>query len=264
MIVFYLLLYIPAVLLFGHLLLTQKSHASMILWTTWLLQTYVWRDDECGQKVMDAMIRAVKNGVSVRILIDEMGSYHTDKSFFDEFKEAGGKFSFVNTVQTRRTRFFFNLRNHRKLCLIDGKTGYVGGMNIGNEYAGKTIGPWTDLQMRFSGPVLCHLQNSFSEDWFFATEEKLDEERYIPLNGEGPSEIPAVMVHSGPDRREPAYLKSFNLVCSAARERLDVFTPYFVPDPSILITLQTACARGVRVRMMIPTLNEHKYMVDIN
>ena len=346
------LLYAAAIVLFGHLLLSQKSHASMILWTTWLfvfpplgiplylvlgtekirkkpfadvslmeipetglpdastvpdlleflnhvdrsklstmsqpellwggeafyeallqsfeqaddfihMQTYVWRDDECGSKVMEGLIQAVKRGVTVRLLIDEMGSYHTEKSFFDPFKEAGGHFSFVNTVQTRRTRFFFNLRNHRKLCLVDGKTGFVGGMNIGNEYAGKSIGPWTDLQMRFTGPILCHLQNSFSEDWLFATKETLNDSRYVPLQDETPAAVPAVMVQSGPDGREPVYLKSFNLVCSAARKRLDIYTPYFVPDPSILVTLQTACARGVRVRMMIPTLNEHQYMVDI-
>ncbi|WFB36655.1 cardiolipin synthase [Kiritimatiellota bacterium B12222] len=338
--------------LFAHLLLSRKSHASMILWTTWLflfpflgiplylvlgtesirkkglkpfepeahsengkpdeaqvpdllnhlqrvrrsalstmstpellwggdafydrlvsdiqnaqtflhIQMYVWRDDKEGAKVLKALIDAVHRGVEVRMLVDEMGSYHTADKFFQSFREAGGQFSYTNTVQTRRSRFFFNLRNHRKLCLIDGQTAYVGGMNVGKEYAGRAIGPWTDLQMRFSGPVLLALQDSFAEDWNFATGECLEGEKYYPLEQAPAAKIPTVMVQSGPDVREPIYLKSFNLICGAAKERLDVFTPYFVPDPSILVTLQTAAARGVRVRMMIPTLNEHKYMVDI-
>ncbi|MDF3131069.1 cardiolipin synthase [Kiritimatiellaeota bacterium B1221] len=338
--------------LFAHMLLSRKSHASMILWTTWLflfpflgiplylvlgtesirkrglkpfepeahsekgkpddaevsdllrhlqnvkrsalstmtrpellwggdhfydqltedirnaqnfvhMQTYVWRDDEEGRKVIDALIDAARRGVEVRLLVDEMGSYHTANKFFDPFQEAGGQFSYTNTIQTRRSRFFFNLRNHRKLCLVDGRIGYVGGMNVGKEYAGRAIGPWTDLQMRFTGPVLLPLQDSFGEDWNFATGERLEDKKYFPLEEENAAEIPAVMVQSGPDVREPIYLKSFNLICGSATKKLDVFTPYFVPDPSILVTLQTAAARGVRVRMMIPTLNEHKYMVDI-
>jgi cardiolipin synthase len=226
-------------------------------------QTYVWRKDEDGVRVRDALCGAARRGVEVRAMTDEFGSMKTDRSFFKPLEEAGGQFSWYSTVQTRRSRFFFNLRNHRKLTLIDGKTAYVGGMNIGKEYAGRQIGPWTDLQMRFSGPILLNLENSFAEDWLFATREKLDSTVYYPAAEASPAELPVVMVQSGPDEPEQSYLKSFNLLCNAARKQLDLFTPYFVPNEHLLVTLQTAAVRGVRVRMMIPTLNEHKYMVDI-
>lgn len=228
------------------------------------IQTYVWRPDEEGQRVLDAACRAAERGVEVRVMTDEFGSMKTDRKFFKPLEENGGEFSWYSTVQTRRSRFFFNLRNHRKVNIIDGTIGYVGGMNIGKEYTGRDIGPWTDLQLRFTGPVLLDLEDSFAEDWLFATRQRLDDERYYP----GPSEkegaeIPLSVVQSGPDQLDPSYLKSFNLICNAAQERLDLFTPYFVPNENLLITIQTAVARGVRVRLLIPTLNEHQYMVDI-
>jgi len=226
------------------------------------IQTYVWREDEEGVKVRDALVEAAKRGVEVRVMTDEFGSMKTDRDFFDPLTEAGGVFSWYSTVQTRRSRFFFNLRNHRKVNIIDGKIAYVGGMNIGKEYAGRQIGPWTDLQMRFTGPVLLDLSDSFAEDWHFATGQRLDEDRFYPPP-EGEASNPVVVIPSGPDELDPSYLKSFNLICNAAKKRLDLFTPYFVPNENLMITIQTAAARGVRVRLMIPTLNEHMYMVDI-
>lgn len=227
------------------------------------IQTYVWRQDADGQKVMAALCRAAARGVEVRVMTDEIGSIRTDRAFFQQLEQAGGEFSWYSTIQTRRSRFFFNLRNHRKLKLIDGAVAYVGGMNIGKEYAGREIGPWTDLQMRFSGPVLLDLEDSFAEDWLFATRERLNDARYYPESSTESADIPVAVVQSGPDKLDPSYLKSFNLICNAATTRLDLYTPYFVPNDNMLITIQTAAARGVRVRLMIPTLNEHQYMVDI-
>lgn len=227
------------------------------------IQTYVWRQDAEGRKVMDAVCRAAVRGVEVRVMTDEFGSMKSDRKFFKRIEEAGGRFSWYSTVQTRRSRFFFNLRNHRKLNIIDGKIAYVGGMNIGKEYAGRQIGPWTDLQMRFTGPVLSDLEDSFAEDWFFATRHRLDDDRYYPPSEAPEADIPLAVVQSGPDKLDPSYLKSFNLICNSAKKRLDLYTPYFVPNENLLITIQTAVARGVRVRLLIPTLNEHMYMVDI-
>jgi cardiolipin synthase len=225
------------------------------------LQVYVWRDDDEGREVMAAVCRAARRGVTVRVIVDEMGSFYTKKEFFTALKDAGASFAWTSTVRTRFLRFFFNLRNHRKIIIVDGLAGYVGGMNIGKEYAGKAIGPWTDLQMRFTGPVLHLLQDSFAEDWQFATLETLEDKSYYPDPSE--PEFPVVVVSSGPDELDPSYLKSFNLICNSAQKTLDLFTPYFVPNENILITIQTATARGVRVRLLIPTLNEHMYMVDI-
>ena len=347
-----ILVHAGGLVLFGHLLLSRKSHASLILWTLWLLlfpllgiplylvlgtekinrremerfratrhthnsnaipenvdhvldalrhvnghelctmarpellwdgdayydallrdieqaqrfvhiQTYVWREDESGERLLDALCNAARRGVEVRILLDEVGSMKTSRSFFGPLEEAGGYFSWYSTVQTRRSRFFFNLRNHRKVNVVDGKVAYVGGMNIGEEYAGRGIGPWQDLQMRFEGEVLRTLENTFAEDWSFATREQLNDARYYPEQPPAGDHFPAVVVKTGPDKADLSFLKCFSILCHAARERLDVFTPYFVPNEHLLVTLEIAAARGVRVRLMIPTLNEHMYMVDI-
>jgi len=226
------------------------------------MQTYVWRNDDEGRMVMAALCRAADRGVTVRVITDEMGSFSTNKEFFQPLKKAGGHFSWNSTVHTRRFRFFFNFRNHRKLILLDGRTAYLGGMNIGKEYAGRAIGPWTDLQMRFSGPILHVLQDSFAEDWHFSTLEQLNDlNRYYPASPEG--ELPVTTLPSGPDQQDASYLITFQMICSVATKRLDLFTPYFVPSQNILIAIQAAAIRGVRVRLMIPTLNEHMYMVDI-
>lgn len=225
------------------------------------MQTYVWRNDNEGRQVLAALCNAAGRGVTVRLIIDEMGSFNTDAEFFKPLIKAGGHFTWTSTVRTRHFRFFFNLRNHRKLILLDGQTAYVGGMNVGQEYTGRGIGPWTDLQMRFSGQVLHLLQDSFAEDWQFSTLEQLEDRRYYPEVTEGT--VPATLIASGPDHQDGSYLISFHMICNAAKKKLDLFTPYFVPNEHLLISIQAAAIRGVRVRLMIPTLNEHMYMVDI-
>jgi cardiolipin synthase A/B len=227
------------------------------------IQTYVWREDDSGIRLLDSLCAAVRRGVEVRILLDEMGSVKTARDFFDPLEEEGGRFRWYSTVQTRRSRFFFNLRNHRKINIIDGRIAYIGGMNIGEEYAGRVIGPWQDLQMRFRGPVVKALENTFAGDWSFATRERLDDRTYYPDTPRPAGVFPVAVVQTGPDKADLSFLKVFSLLCREAGERLDVFTPYFVPNEHLLVTLQITAARGVRVRLLIPTLNEHMYMVDI-
>lgn len=224
-------------------------------------QTYVWRNDEEGRMVLAALCRAAVRGVMVRVITDEIGSFSTKEEFFRPLLNAGGYFSWNSTVRIRHFRFFFNFRNHRKLILVDGRIAYLGGMNIGKEYAGRAIGPWTDLQMRFSGPVLHLLKNSFAEDWHFSTLEQLEDYSHSPALPEG--DIPVTILPSGPDQQDASYLITFQMICNTAQKKLDLFTPYFVPNQNILIAIQAAAIRGVRVRLLIPTLNEHMYMVDI-
>jgi len=227
------------------------------------IQTYVWRNDESGTRLLDRLCAAARRGVEVRVMLDEMGSVKTPHDFFDPLKEAGGQFSWYSTVQTRRSRFFFNLRNHRKINIVDGKIAFVGGMNIGEEYAGRGIGPWQDLQMRFDGPIVRDLENTFAGDWSFATRERLDDRKFYPDLPVPDSPFPAAGVGTGPDRQDRPFLKVFSLLCREAAETMDVFTPYFVPNEHLLVMLQITAARGVKVRLLIPTLNEHMYMVDI-
>jgi len=227
------------------------------------IQTYVWRDDDSGNRLLESLCAASNRGIEVRVMLDEMGSVKTPHDFFDPLEEAGGSFQWYATVQTRRSRFFFNLRNHRKVNIIDGKVAYVGGMNIGEEYAGRGIGPWQDLQMRLRGPIILELENTFAGDWSFATRERLDDRKFYPEVPLPDESFPAAVVQTGPDRADRPFLKVLSLLCREATETMDLFTPYFVPNEHLLVMLQVTAARGVRVRLLIPTLNEHMYMVDI-
>lgn len=229
-------------------------------------QTFLWRDDAHGRAFRDALIAAAKRGVQVRVLADELGCLKLKEVFFKPLVEAGGEFSWYLTVHPRRNRYFFNLRNHRKIQIIDGERAFVGGMNIGSEYDSQSsIGRWDDTQMEVRGPVVRQLQQRFHDDWQFATGQSYEDED-PPMEPERlthADRIPAIVVDSGPDHEESAFLKTFVLFCNAAKTRLDLFTPYFSPDASMLLAIQLAAARGVRVRLMIPTKNEHQYMVDI-
>ena len=244
---------------YSHLLAAIESARDFVH-----VQTYVFRPDDAGDRFLEALCRAARRGVEVRLIVDEIGSAKTRSRYFDRLREAGGRFSWCQTVQPLRNRYFFNLRNHRKIQVVDGKTAYVGGMNFGIEYEGRdpNVGPWRDMQIAVEGPVVDALQTVFATDWAFATDEPLAPERYAGRPGKEAS-IPVAVVNSGPDTTERPFLKTFILACNHARERLDIFTPYFAPEDSVIVAMQLAARRGVRVRMLIPTPNEHQYMVDI-
>ncbi len=227
-------------------------------------QTYVFRMDSAGDRILKALCEAAERGVEVRLLVDEIGSASTRTRYFNPLVAAGGKFSWCMTIQPLRNRYFFNLRNHRKIQIVDGEIAYVGGMNFGTEYEGKSkdVGPWRDMQMAIRGSVVDALQSVFATDWTFATEEWLSDSRYTGRSTEE-SKIPVTVVNSGPDEPDRSFLKTFILACNHAKERLDIFTPYFGPEDSVILAMQLAARRGVRVRMLIPTPNEHQYMVDI-
>lgn len=227
-------------------------------------QTYVWRPDDVGRRFLDALVRAAKRGVEVRLLVDELGSPEAKDAFFAPLVKAGGQFSWCLTVHPRRNRYFFNLRNHRKIQLIDSRIGFVGGMNIGKEYEGRNedVGPWSDMQLSVSGPVLNELQITFIDDWAFATGEKVEGDQYW-ASVKAEESVPGAVIRSGPDNIDQVFLMSFIYLCNHAKKRVDLFTPYFAPDDPMLLAICMAAERGVRVRMMIPTLNEHQYMIDL-
>jgi cardiolipin synthase len=150
------------------------------------------------------------------------------------------------------------------LQIIDGATAYTGGLNIGDEYLGKvaSIGDWIDLFAVLRGPVVGDLQEGFLDDWFFATAKSFDVAEYF-ARGSAESGLPLAIVRSGPDNLYYSFQKAFINLCNHAQTTLDLFTPYFAPDHSLILALQLAVARGVKVRVMIPTKNEHQYMIDI-
>lgn len=227
-------------------------------------ETYVWRDDEYGARMLEALTAAARRGVTVRLLVDELGALEVKEPYFRPLRDAGGEFSWFYTIHPRRNRFFLNLRNHRKLQIVDGAHAWVGGMNVGREYAGRDpeIGEWRDLQVRVNGAVVADLQETFANDWYFATTREFSGAGYFRAPPQAGAR-PALLVESGPDSDRKPFLKSAVALCHFAQRRIDLFTPYFVPVSSLVTALQLAAARGVRVRLMISEKNDVRMLVRI-
>ena len=228
------------------------------------LQMFIWRDDRYGKGILKKLIAAAKRGVTIRLLVDEVGSLQTPDTFFAPLKEAGGQFAWFSTLHFRKRRFFINLRNHRKLQIIDGKAAYIGGMNVGKEYAGKDkeMGEWFDLQAAIHGPAANVLQECFAEDWYFATSERFSGKEYFPDFAEvdPPKKFLAQVIASGPDSPQDPLHKSFLSLFAIAQTELWITTGYFVPNELLITGLQLCALRGVKIKLLIPTECDYAFM----
>jgi len=213
------------------------------------LSFFVWRDDEVGRDFVRLLADAARRGVEVRLLLDEMGSRHTDRAMFVPLEEASGRFSWAMTLFPRRNRWFVNLRNHRKIVVVDGHAAFTGGMNIGCEYVfGVDGNDWHDMQVRIEGPAVSQLAATFADDWHFATDEVVTPCARPASRDDGSL---VQLVSGGPDDEQSTIARSVEALVSGARERIVLTTPYFVPDEALLAALEVASARGVSVRLLI-------------
>ena len=227
-------------------------------------EVYIWQSDPTGARFLALLTAAARRGVTVRLLIDEVGSGGFEEDTLAEFRAAGGKFSWFQSLDPRRNRFFLNLRNHRKLQIIDGGVAFVGGMNIGGEHEDleSPLGPWRDVQVEAEGPIVAELQAAFADDWFFATGERITAKRYFEAP-HGPLRHPAQVVLGGPDLRYGPIGKSLVSVFNETERRLWIATGYFVPNEILLTALALAASRGVDVRLLISERNDHPWLVRV-
>lgn len=217
-----------------------------------LLQFYIVRDDALGQELKQLLIHKAKQGVAIYFLFDEIGSLKLGSDYIDDLRDAGVRIHAFNSTKGWRNRFQLNFRNHRKLLVVDGETGFVGGLNIGDEYIDrdKALTPWRDTQIQLRGPAVACLQIAFMEDWYWATDE-------VPafhwhISAAARPGLPVLIALSGPaDSMETCELVFLELINSATR-RLWIVSPYFVPDVSIINALTLAALHGVDVRVMLP------------
>jgi len=222
-----------------------------------LFQFFIVKDDEIGRKVQQHLIAKAKQGVRIYFLYDEVGSNKLPRRYKDELREAGVEVFDFHTRQGPGNRFQINFRNHRKVVVVDGKTSWIGGHNVGDEYLGKDpkFGKWRDTHMRIEGPATLAAQGSFAEDWYWASGQvlKLNWEPVPSENGDSA----VLIVASGPaDELETAGLM-FAHAINTAQRRIWIASPYFVPDEALLSALQLAGLRGVDVRILIPDMPDH-------
>lgn len=229
------------------------------------VQFFIWRADEAGDHLRDALVGAAKRGVEVRVLVDEIGSVLLPSRYFQPLVDAGGEFSWFLTINPRRNRFLFNLRNHRKLQIIDGHTAFVGGMNVGREYQGldPSVGPWRDLQIELQGPAAGVLQESFADDWYFSTEKKLLDEKYYPPADTPSAPWTTLVVAGGPDSPSLPVQKSLTAILNHARRRVWLTAGYFVPNEVTLTALALCAARGCDVRILVTEKTDHPALLRI-
>jgi cardiolipin synthase len=220
------------------------------------LETFIYQPDDLGRRVLDLLAAKAREGVEVRLLYDAMGSYRLPRRMLDALDAAGGKFSVFLPINLFRKRFQINMRNHRKIAVIDGSTGFLGGLNIGDEYLGKNprFGYWRDSHLRLRGPAVCDLQRVFCEDWDFAADERLSDQdgrdgRYFRVKPAG-GPYAVQIIDSGPDKDWRAIREVLFTAILKAKERVWIASPYFVPDSGLLDALRLAAYSGVDVRLL--------------
>lgn len=227
------------------------------------LEYYILKNDEIGKRLFELLTRKAKEGLKVLFLYDDVGSKSLPRHFFEDFIQAGGratpslpsKMPFINPR--------VNYRNHRKIVIIDGKTGYIGGFNVGDEYLGKKgeYGYWRDTHIRIDGSAVHSLQNRFLLDWNQASYKHPVKyaENYFPLITEREGTAMQV-VSSGPDELLDQIKNGFLKMIAHARESVYIQTPYFIPDNAVLDAIRIAALGGADVRIMIPSKADHMFV----
>ncbi len=220
------------------------------------LMSYIFDNDRVGHMFVEALARAVQRGVTVRVLIDDIGARYTFPSIVHSLSKAGVRVARFLPTFLRGYFAYANLRSHRKILVVDGRVGFTGGMNIreGCFLQLHPKHPVQDMHFRVTGPVVLHLAEVFAEDWAFSTQEVLGGELWFP-----PLEPAGAMlargIRYGPDEDLGEIQLALSGALSCAHSHVAIMTPYFLPDDAIISALNVAAMRGVQVDIMLPERN---------
>lgn len=230
------------------------------------IESYIYRPDLIGTEIRDILIEKAKEGVKVKLLYDDSGNIKTPNYFFKKLKAAGAEIYRFFPSKIRGFNLNFNYRNHRKIYVIDGSIGYVGGMNIGDEYRSmhKRIKPWRDTHLRIIGESVIFLQKRFLQDLYYCTtrnkndvQEYQNKEEYFQI-AKVKKVSPIQIISSGPDSEGEGIKYCYEKMISSANESIYIQTPYFIPDDSIINALILAQLSGVQVYLMVPGVYDYK------
>ena len=220
------------------------------------LDTYIIADDPLGRLVSDALIVKAREGVEVRLIYDDVGCWRVPERFFDRMRQAGVKVRSFMPVRFPAFTSKVNYRNHRKVCVIDGTQGFIGGMNIALRYVkglhGGTL-PWRDTHMRLRGSVVYALQRAFLVDWYFVDRTLINDHRYYPpMPWHISNDSLAQVVTSSPIAQWPDIMQGYVRILLEAKRYVYMETPYFLPTEPVMFAMRTAALAGVDVRLLIP------------
>lgn len=216
------------------------------------IESYIFEDDAVGRMVRDVLIERVQAGVEIRIIYDDVGCWHVPNRFFEEMREAGIDVRSFLKVHFPHFTNKVNYRNHRKIVVIDGRVGFVGGMNLAERYVrGFSWGIWRDTHLLLKGKAVHGLQTAFLLDWYFVDRTLITSAKYFPrIENQGTSMVQIVTSEPVGPWRE--IMQGLIMAVSGAKRYFYMQTPYFLPTEPMLIAMQTAALSGVDVRLMLP------------
>ncbi len=222
------------------------------------LSTYIFESNRTGERFIEALAAARDRGVDVRVLLDGFGQFYSRPRSRKLMQAAGLRYAEYLPFNLRRTRFHLNLRNHRKLLLADGAVGFTGGMNIGDRHLVTLPGNpnrVTDLHFRVTGPILAEMMEAFLEDWSFSTGEPMTEIEYPAMDCCDPAFCRGISAGPNEDFEKLQWIVLGAI--DAARYRLRIMTPYFVPERELVASLCVTALSGVTVDVVLPEMNNH-------
>ena len=222
------------------------------------IDIYIFEDDALGNLIADALRDKARQGVKVRIVYDDVGCWRVSHCFFESMREEGIEVAPYLPVRFPSFTSRANYRNHRKLIVIDGKVGYVGGMNIALRYV-----KWRDTMLRVTGGAVYALQRAFLVDWYFVDRTLITDRSYYPAlshdDGLGGNNCICQLVTSGPTSAFPEIMQGYVRVIMGARRYVYIETPYFLPNEPVLFALKTAALAGVDVRLLCPRDSDARF-----
>lgn len=231
------------------------------------LEYYIVKNDEIGNEIKDILIRKAKQGVKVRFIVDRVGSIKLNRKYINDLKSAGVDLIYYTSFLAPFLRLIntqINYRNHRKIAIIDGKVGFIGGINIGDEYLGKgKLGNWRDLHIMVRGDFVLGLQALFFDDFWNikkinGSEINLERQynKYFPKI-EKSKGIVMQLLTSGPDSEFPSIMYGFIKMISSAKNHIYIATPYFIPTESLMENLKIAAMSNVEIKILFPGRYDH-------
>lgn len=223
------------------------------------LEYYIFRADEIGTQLQNLLIHKVQTGVKVRVILDALGSYTLPASFIEKMRSAGIEVNMFFPLKFPRVLSTINYRNHRKCVVIDGRIGYLGGLNVGDEYLSRDpkLGFWRDTHLRLEGECVQTMQATFLNDWYFLTQQELADRRYYPQPQVAGNALTQILA-GGPDSKQEPMKELFFTILTTAQKEILLTTPYFIPDESMLMALKSAALSGLKVKILVQGKPDHQ------
>ena len=226
------------------------------------IMTYILKDDKVGEYFINALTEKAREGVEVRLLMDAVGARFINDWKLRDFIAAGGKAAYFFKPKIKYINLKLNYRNHRKIAVIDGRKGYVGGFNIAKEYLGfkRKFGYWRDTHIKIKGGAVQDLNGRFMLDWRVASNEPVELSKVYFGEPQSRGTSPVQILSCGPDSEKEEIKRAMMKMITYAEKTVYLQTPYFIPDPSMLDSLKMAAQSGVDVRIMIPCMPDHMFV----